>query len=68
MLRHLHATLLEQLQEQEQAKLNAAGLSDVKFCVGWFKDGDHMRLEARLFGPPNSQIKARELLSFSSSE
>ena len=64
----MNENIYEQLQEQEQAKLNAAGLSDVKFCVGWFKVGDHMRLEARLFGPPNSLIKARELLSFSSSE
>ncbi|OLE66500.1 MAG: hypothetical protein AUG74_11575 [Bacteroidetes bacterium 13_1_20CM_4_60_6] len=60
--------IYEQLQEQEQAKLNAAGLTDVKFRVGWFKVDDHLRLEARLAGPPASQKKARELLSFSKEE
>lgn len=57
--------IYNQLQEQEQAKLNAAGLAEVKFTVGWFKAGDHIRLEARLSGPPDLQKKARELLSFS---
>lgn len=64
----LNQDIYEQLQEQEQAKLNAAGLTDVKFSVGWFITGDHLRLEARLTGPPASQKKARELLSFSDAE
>lgn len=64
----MNENIYEQLQEQEQAKLNAAGLTDVTFSVGWFKIGDHFRLEARLSGPPASQKKARELLSFSDAE
>jgi hypothetical protein len=64
----MNENIYEQLQEHEQAKLNAAGLSDVKFIIGWFRAGDHLRLEARLTGPPASQKKARELLSFSDAE
>ena len=64
----MNQDIYEQLREQEQAKLNAAGLSDVKFTVGWFRVGDHLRREARLAGPPASQKKARELLSFSDAE
>jgi hypothetical protein len=64
----MNGDIYEQLQEQEQAKLNAAGLSDVQFVVGLFKAGEHIRLEARLIGPEASQKKARELLSFSNAE
>jgi hypothetical protein len=64
----MNENIYEQLRQQEQAKLHAAGLSDVKFVVGWFKAGDHLRLEARLIRPPASQKKARELLSFSDAE
>ena len=64
----MNEDIYNQLQEQEQEKLNAAGLIDVKFIVGWFKVGDHLRLEARLTGPATSQKKARELLSFSHAE
>jgi hypothetical protein len=56
--------IYDQLEAQEQAKLNAAGLSEVKFTIGWFKAGDHLRLEARLSGPDASKKKARALLSF----
>jgi hypothetical protein len=65
---NMNENIYEQLQEQEQAKLNAAGLTDVKFSVGWFRNGDALRLEARLTGPAESKRKARELLSFSDSE
>jgi hypothetical protein len=61
----MNENVYEQLQEQEQARLNAAGLSDVKFLIGWFKAGDHLRLEARLTGPAASQEKARKILSVS---
>ena len=61
---NLNRDVYEQLEEQEQAKLNAAGLSDVTFKIGWFRAGDHLRLEARLTGPEVSKKKARELLSF----
>jgi hypothetical protein len=64
----MNESIYEQLRQQEQEKLDAAGLSDVKFHVGWFKVGNHLRLEARLTGPSASQKKARELLSFSDSE
>ena len=56
--------IYEQLEEQEQAKLNAAGLSDVTVRIGWFRVGDNLRLEARLTGQEASKKKARELLSF----
>jgi hypothetical protein len=65
---NMNQNIYEQLQEREQAKLTAAGLTDVKFSVGWFRVGDHLRLEARLTGPAASQEKARELLSFSDAE
>ena len=61
----MNENIYAQLQEQEQAKLDAAGLNDVKFSVGWFRVGEHLRLEASLTGPSTSQKKARELLSFS---
>ncbi|MGD0208683.1 MAG: hypothetical protein ABSC89_13865 [Verrucomicrobiota bacterium] len=61
----MNENIYDRLQAHEQAKLNAAGLSDVKFTIGWFRVGDNLRLEARLAGPPASQKKARELLSFS---
>jgi hypothetical protein len=60
----MNTDIYRQLEEREQAKLNAAGLSDVTFTVGWFRIGDNLRLEARLTGPPDSQNKTRELLSF----
>jgi hypothetical protein len=60
--------IYEQLTEQEQAKLNAAGLTDVTFIVGWRKHGDKLRLDARLTGPADSQKKARALLSFTETQ
>ena len=65
---NLNQNIYEQLAEEEQAKLNAAGLSDVTFKIGWFRVGDHLRLEARLTGPEPSKKKARELLSFGHEE
>jgi hypothetical protein len=64
----MNENIYDQLRAQEQAKLNASGLSDVQFAIGWFRVGDHLRLEARLAGPPDSQKKTRELLSFSDTE
>ena len=61
---NLNRDVYEQLEEQQQAKLNAAGLSDVTFKIGWFRTGDHLRLEARLAGPEASKKKAQQLLSF----
>lgn len=61
---NLNQNIYEQLEEQEQAKLNAAGLSDVIFKIGWFRVGDNLRLEARLAGPEASKKKAQQLLSF----
>ena len=64
----MNENIYKQLYEHEQAKLDAAGLCDVKFVIGWFRTGDHLRLEARVSGPPASQNKARQLLSFSDAE
>jgi hypothetical protein len=43
----LNKDIYDQLEEQAQAKLNAAGLSDVTVKIGWFRVADHLRLEAR---------------------
>ena len=60
--------LYQQLQHHEQTKLNAAGLSDVKIHIDWFKAGYNLSWEVRLSGPADLQKKARELLSFSNEE
>jgi hypothetical protein len=64
MYYNFNQDIYEQLEEQEQAKLNAAGLSGVTFKVVRTRVGDQLRLEARLTGPEVSKRKARKLLSF----
>lgn len=58
----------EPVRADGQAKLNAAGFSDVILVIGYFRYGAGFRLEARLNGEPNRAAKARKLLPFSDNQ
>ena len=56
------------LREREQATLSTAGFSDVRVEVGYFRHGDVLRLEVRLFGKGDRVAQARKLLPFSDNQ
>jgi len=58
----MNSDIYEKLKKLGQAELDAAGLGDVTLTIGYYKHGDHLRQEARLTGPLESQKKARKLL------